>query len=75
MDVDGTVDVGESVGCRTIDCDGIAGGWTVDGCGTVCDWAVGGCGAVGVPFSGAVTGGIVGGSNMQKVVIIWKKQN
>ena len=75
MDVGGTVDVGETVGCGNIDCDGIAGGWTVDGCGTVCDLAVGGSGAVGVPFSGAVTCGTVGGSDIQKVIIIWEKQN
>ena len=62
-------------GCETVDSDGIVGGWTVDGCGTVGDWAIGGWGAVGVPVCGAVTGGTVGGSDIQKLLIIWTKLN
>ena len=46
MVVGGAVDVGETVGCGTVDGDGIVDGWPVDICGTVGDWALDGVGIV-----------------------------
>ena len=42
MVVGGADDVGETVGCGTVDTDGIVGGWTVDGCESGGDWVIGG---------------------------------
>ena len=46
MVVGGVVDVGETLGCGTVDGDGIVDDWPVDICVTVGDWAVDGVGIV-----------------------------